>query len=131
MSRALDLLGVLSPGMSSVAEPKASDPPLYKTLVPGVATGIVGYNVINKHPVLGFFGGETLGQNAYRMYRGEGDDRTRAACNMGSMAAGITGSLLFKKHPFYGFCLGLAAGLVATSFVPGSNAYNYRHKGGK
>lgn len=129
MSKSLDLLGVLSPGMLSVANPAKNDPPLYKTLVPGIASGVVGYTVWKKHPVLGFFSGESLGQNAYRVYRGQGDDRTRAICNMGTMGAGIVGSLMWKKHPFYGFCAGFALASVAASYVPGSNAYRFRHKG--
>lgn len=128
--KAFDFLGILSPGALSVARPTSNDPPLYKTLVPGVASGVVGYKVFEKtHPVLGFFGSESLGQNAYRLYRGEGDDRTRALCNMSTMAAGILGSLGYKAHPFYGFVLAWAAATIATSYVPGSNAYRLRHGG--
>lgn len=121
--KTLDLLGVVSPGMHSLAEPGQADLPYTKTLLPGGVIGVAGAMGWKKHRVLGFLAGESLGQNTYRLYRGQGGDRVRALTNMGMTGAAVAGSLLWKKHPFWGFVAGLAAGTVATSFVPGSNAH--------
>jgi hypothetical protein len=118
----MDLLGVISPGMSQVAAGKNADLPLTKTLVPGLAAGIAGFAIVPAHPVLGFLGGETLGQNAYRLYRGQGTDRARALSNVGVIGATIGGSLMMKRHPFWGGVIGFVVGLAVTSLVPGSNA---------
>lgn len=128
MSRALDLLGVVSPSAATVAAGAAADVPLTKTLIPGVAAGIAGVALCPRHPLLGFLGGDAIGLNAYRLYRGQGDDRVMAACNIAIVAAGIAGSLLWKKHPGVGFALGFAAGVVATAAVPGSNAHRFAQK---
>ena len=125
MSRqGLDFLGVMSPGALSIAEPKASDPSLAKTIVPGAAAGVVGAFLWKKHPVLGFLAGDAIGLNAVRIIRGHGDDRRRAATNMALGASGIIGSLMWQRRPVWGWFVGHLVGAVATSFVPGSNAYN-------
>ncbi|KKW46504.1 MAG: hypothetical protein UY96_C0003G0007 [Parcubacteria group bacterium GW2011_GWB1_56_8] len=128
MSHALSFLGVVSPGAASIAQPISGDPPLTRTLVPGVAAGIVGFKLFPKHPLLGFLGAESIGQNAYRLWRGQGDDRLRAFTNMAGAASAITGSLLYKKHPFIGFTLGLVAGAFMTSFVRGSNSQKFKQE---
>jgi hypothetical protein len=126
-NKALEILGVISPSMASLAKPEVDQPSLVKTIIPGAAVGVAGYMLWKKHPVLGFFAGESLGLNAVRFVRNEGEDRTRALCNMGMTAAAVAGSLMWKKHPFWGFVVGLVVGGVATSFVPGSNAYKLRN----
>jgi len=124
MKHRLALLGAVSPGMASLADPSGSDLPYTKTLLPGGIAGAAGalYGLKRGHPFLGFIAAETVGQNAYRLYRGQGNDRTIGLCNVAQSAAIVTGALLWKKHPFYGGLVGLAVGLVATSFVKGSNA---------
>jgi hypothetical protein len=129
MSKALDILGVVSPSALSIAKPEPGQPSLMKTIVPGAAAGVLGFAMWKKHPVLGFFLGESLGLNAMRALRNEGDDRTRASCNVGMTVAAVAGSLMWPRHPFYGYVLGLAAGAVATSYVKGSNAYRLRNGG--
>ena len=126
MTKALQILGVVSPSAATVAQPD-SKMALVKTIVPAAVGGVAGFMVWKQHPVLGFLAGESLGVNALRFVRNQGDDRTRAACNFGVTAAGVAGSLMWKKHQVLGFVLGLAAGVVATSFVPGSNAYKLRN----
>ena len=122
MSRqALDFLGIMSPGALSIAEPK-TDPSLAKTIVPGAAAGVIGSLLWKKHMVLGFLAGDAIGLNAFRIFRDHGDDRVRAATNLGLGASGIIGSLMWQKHPVWGWLIGHMIGAVATSFVPGSNA---------
>lgn len=128
MNYALEALGVVSPSAAAIARHTPGDPALAKLLLPGAAAGLVGLSLWPQHRVLGFLGAEALGLNAYRYIRNEGDDRTRAACNVGAAAAAIAGSLLWQKHPFYGWALGFLAGAVATSFVPGSNAHAFVEK---
>lgn len=124
MSHPLAFLGVVSPGMKSLADPKSADLPYTKTLLPGGIAGVAGalYGLKIGHPFLGFLAAESVGQNAYRMYRGQGEDRKIGLCNMGQAASVVAGSLLWKKHPFYGGLLGLLAGVTATALVKGSNA---------
>lgn len=118
----MEILGVMSPGMAAVAEPKKSDPSLYKSLLPGTVAGIAGALAFENHRVLGFFAGEAVGLNAYRMYRGKGDDRRRAAGNLGMTAGLIAGSLMWESHPFWGAVSGLGVGIAATAMVKGTNA---------
>ena len=123
MSRqALDFLGIMSPGAASIAEPRTGDISLAKTIVPGAAAGVAGYFLWPAHPILGFLAGDAIGLNAFRIFRDKGDDRIRAATNLGLGASGIIGSLAMPKHPVWGWFLGHMIGAVATSFVPGSNA---------
>lgn len=122
MSKAYDILGVVSPSALAIATSEKSDVPLAKLLLPGLAGGLAGLTIWNQHPVLGFVLGDSLGLNAYRIYRGEGKDRTLAACNIGAASCGVAASLYFSKHPFWGFLLGFAVGNTITAFVPGSNA---------
>lgn len=127
MSRVSSLIiGVVSPAAQSLAEPTHQDPPLAYTILPGAAVGIAGVALWKNHRVLGFLAGDALGVNAYRLYRGQGDDRARALSNLGVAATSISGSLMWKKHPFWGWVLGFVAGSVVTSFVPGSNAYKLK-----
>lgn len=130
MSRMYDLLGVISPSSATVARAGegASDIPLTHVVVPAVAVGIAGFMKWKAHPVLGFFAGESVGANAYRLYRGEGNDRTLAACGLGTQAAAVTASLLCPKHPFLGYLGGFALGSAVTAFVPGSNLFNFLGK---
>jgi peptidoglycan/LPS O-acetylase OafA/YrhL len=121
----MDLLGVVSPGMSQVADGARADLPLTKTLVPGLSAGIAGFAFFPKHPVLGFLGGEVLGQNAYRLYRGRGADRARSLSNVGAMGCAVGGALLWKRHPFWGGVAGFLAGLAASALIPGSNANTF------
>lgn len=121
--RPIDLVGVVSPAAVQVAEPHSNDPPLYKTVVPGAALGVAGAVLWKKHRVLGFLLGDAVGVNAARLWRGHGDDRVRALCNMGTAGVAAASSLMMPKHPFYGWVLGFAVGTVASAFIPGSNAY--------
>lgn len=116
----MSLIGVVSPAAVTIAQPEKSDPALVKTLVPGVIAGVVGASLWEKHRVLGFLTGDAIGLNAYRLYRGKGDDRTRAATNLVASGAGIAGALFYKERPFVGWCAGFLVGAVATSFVEGS-----------
>jgi hypothetical protein len=132
MSRSIiDFLGVVSPAAVAVAQPAHTDPSLGHSLLPGVAAGVVGATAWKDHRVLGFLAGDTLGLNAYRFYRGQKDDRVRAACNVASSATAIAGSLYWKKHPFYGWVIGFVVGSVATAFVPGSNTHRFATGGSK
>ena len=126
MSKAFDLLGVVSPSSSIVARAESADVPMAYVVAPAVVCGIAGYHYAGKHfghPVLGFFAGESIGANAYRLYRGQGDDRTQALCGLGTQACAVVGSLRFKEHPFWGYVLGFVAGSAITALVPGSNAH--------
>lgn len=130
MARTLmDVLGVASPGLASVANPSPHNPHIGASLIPGVALGVGGYVLGGrvKHPVLGFFLAESVGMNAYRFYRNSPGDRTVAFTNLGVTLAAVTTSLAWKKHPFYGYLAGMALGIAATSFVPGSNAAKLVH----
>lgn len=124
----MDLLGAVSPGAAAIAQPNPANPHIGLSLVPGVALGVGGFVVGGKygHPVLGFLGAEALGLNACRLLRNHPGDRTIAFTNLATAGSAIAGSLVYKAHPFWGWWLGLAAGLVATSFVPGSNSSRLR-----
>lgn len=122
MSRALDLLGVVSPSSSMVARAGLGDVPVAYVVAPAMATGLAGYALCKSHPVLGFFAGEAVGANAYRLYRRQGNDVRIAGCGLATQAVAVTGSLLWKKHSFYGYLLGFAVGSAASALVPGSNA---------
>ena len=123
MSKALDFLGVVSPSSSVVARADQADIPMAYVVAPAVVVGIAGYRAWPKHPVLGFFAGESIGANAYRLYRGQGDDRTIALSGLGTQACAVAGSLSFKSHPFWGYILGFIAGSAITALVPGSNSH--------
>ena len=125
--KTMQLLGVLTPTTAAVAEP-AGKPPLSMTVLPAGVLGVGAALKMKDHPFLGFIGGESIGMNAYRVWRGKTNDRRVAFTNMGQAAAIIGGSLMWKKHPFWGGVLGLAAGVAAMSFVPGSNANKLFHK---
>jgi len=125
MSHALSFLGAISPGMASLADPTMANLPYTKTLLPGGIAGVGGalYGLKIGHPFLGFIAAESIGQNAFRLYRGQGNDRTIAFCNMGQAAAIVAGALFAgRANAFWGGLAGLAAGLIATSMVKGSNA---------
>lgn len=124
---AMDFLAVMSPGAASIAEPKAGDPELYKTIVPGAAVGVAGFFAWKKHPVLGFLAGDAIGLNGARLIRNGADDWKTAACNLGLAASGIVTAVAFEKklHPFFGWWVGHILGAVATGFVPGSNANKF------
>ena len=122
MGKVYDLLGVVSPSALMVAKSEESDIAPVSVLGPGVVGGVAGLTLWKEHRVLGFLLGESVGMNAYRLYRGQGTDRTLAMCNLGSAVAGVAGSLMWKKHPFYGWVVGFVLGSTATAFVPGSNA---------
>ena len=117
----MELLGVVSGTMRNVADGGKELPLAYNAL-PGAAVGVVGALRWKGHPVLGFLTGDALGANAYRMYRGQGDDRTIASCNIAQTASIVGGSLMWKKPTFWGGVLGFVVGAIATSYVPGSNA---------
>ncbi len=118
------LLGAVAPGIAAVAKPDPKNPHIGLSLVPGVALGVGGFVVGGKygHPFLGFMAAEAVGLNAYRAYRNHPGDRTIAATNLATTGTMIAGSLAWKAHPFWGGLLGLLAGVVATSFVKGSNS---------
>lgn len=124
----IDFLGIVSPSSAAVAHPAPSDPTLVAMVAPAAALGLVGVAAWPKHRFLGFVLGETVGGNAFRLYRGQGDDRARALCNVGATMAGVTGSLMWKAHPFWGYVLGFGLGTLATALVPGSNAHKSLRK---
>lgn len=117
-----DLLGVLSPAASAVAEPKSTNPHLGVSLIPGATGAVAGFLLWPQHRVLGVLAGDALGLNAYRLYRNAPGDRTTALTNMGVAATAIAGSLAWKAHPFWGWFAGFLVGAAATSFVDGSNS---------
>jgi hypothetical protein len=125
MSKALDFLGVISPSSAIVGRAGSADAPMAYIVGPAVVGGISGFALWKKHPVLGFFSGEAIGANAYRVYRGQGDDRTIAACGLGTQACAVTGSLMNPKHPFYGYVGGFILGSVVSAFIPGSNVHRF------
>jgi ATP-dependent protease ClpP protease subunit len=47
-------------------------------------------------------------------------DKKKAACNLAVEGAAVYGALRYRKHPVLGYLGGMAAGLAATYFVPGS-----------
>lgn len=123
------LLGAVSPGAASIANPNPANPHIGLSLVPGVALGVGGYFIGERsggHGVLGFLGAEAIGLNAARLLRNHPGDRTIAATNLATAGAAIAGSLMYKAHPFWGWWLGLIGGIIATSFVPGSNSAKLR-----
>lgn len=122
---ALDFLAVMSPGAASIAEPKAGDPSLAHTIVPGAAAGVAAAFMFPKHPVLAFLGGDAIGLNAARLIRGNADDRKTAACNLSLAASGIVASLMYPKRPFIAWWVGHFLGAAALAFVPGSNSHKF------
>lgn len=116
-----ELLGVVSQSMSIVAQPEKANVPT-AVILAGAGAGIAGFSLIKEHRVLGFLAGDSIGMNAFRIYRGEGDDRKLAACNLATMACLVVGSLAVPKHPFWGGLAGFAVGVAATALVPGSNS---------
>lgn len=96
-------------------------------LLPGVAGAGAGAFFWKKHRWLGALAGLSVGDNAYRLWKGDGDDRKGAVADMGVTAAGIAASLYFKKHPVLGFLGGALVGSGIASFVPGSTAHQIRH----
>jgi hypothetical protein len=127
MNKGYELLGVLSQSMSIVAQPEKTNVPT-AVILGGAAAGIAGYSLVKEHRVLGFLAGDSIGMNAFRIYRGAGDDRKLAACNLATMGCLVVGSLAYKKHPFWGGLAGFLTGVVATSFVEGSNSHNLLRK---
>lgn len=107
-----------------MADPKSTDLPYSKTLLPGGILGAAGalYGLRVGHPFLGFIVSETVGQNAYRFYRNSPGDRRLALCNVAQSLAIVSGSLAWKKHPFWGGIVGLGVGLAITSMINGSNS---------
>lgn len=128
MINGYDLLGVVSPSMLAVAKSEELGMPVAASLAPGLAAGLAGMALWGQHRVLGFIAGDSLGMNAYRLYRGQGKDRTLGGCNIAVAASTVVGSLLAKDHPFLGGCAGFIAGVAVTAFVPGSNASKLRDK---
>ena len=122
-----ELLGVLSQSMSIVAQPEKMNVPT-TVILGGAAAGIVGFSLVKEHRVLGFLAGDSIGMNSFRLYRNEGDDRKLALCNLATMGCLVAGSLAVPKHPFWGGLAGFVTGIVATSFVEGSNSYNLLRK---
>lgn len=122
MSTAYNILGVVSPSALAVAKVDELDMPIAAVLVPGVGGGLAGLALWREHRVLGFLAGDSLGMNAYRLYRGDPGDRALALCNLGAAGAGIAGSLMTPKHPFWGWVGGFLLGSAVTALVPGSNA---------
>jgi hypothetical protein len=122
MKIARNFLGVLSPSTMAVAYPQAGDPPPYSSVFPGAVLGLATLTLSKKHPFLAFLAGDAVGGNAYRMWRGQGDDRRRVFGNLAVTAAIIGGSLKWKQHPFFGGVIGFGVGVLATSFVRGTLA---------
>lgn len=118
--------------MSSVANPKLDDPYLPSSLIPGVTGGVTGFFVWKKHPFLGFLAGEAMGMNAARIVRNRSIDHPRAFSNLGVASSIISGSLVGGnsrwRAPFWGGVAGWVVGVVATSFVKGSNAHMLRRR---
>ncbi len=123
MSSALKLLGVLSPSSAAVANPAGGDPPLVLSVAPAAAVGLAGVALWPEHRLLGLIAGEAVGGNAYRLWRGQGDDRVRAVGNLFAAGTGVAGSLMWQKHPFLGWFIGFAVGSAATALVKGTNAH--------
>jgi hypothetical protein len=88
------------------------------SVVPGLATGVLGAVFWKKHRVLGFLGGSAVGTSAYTLATGNkilGYGRARAVANLGMVGASVGGSLIWKKHPILGYIAGGFVGSIATS----------------
>lgn len=123
-----DLLGAVSPPAAAAtavavkpSHPQAMQILKARVLPAGVGAG-VGYYAWKKHHWLGAFMGAAVGDNAYRLWRGVGDDRKGALGDLVAAGAAVGGSLYMKKRPVVGFLGGAALGAVVSSFVPGSTA---------
>lgn len=141
--RAKDVVAALAPPprsslslVKSDAAAQTSATEHVKAWIPGLAGGAVGAYMWKRHRVLGFLAGHAVGSNATKLYKG---DRKSALCDLAVEGAAILGALNYKKLPLIkhlsktvgpvaGFAGGLAAGLVATSFVDGSPASELKAK---
>lgn len=129
--RAYDILAALTPppkpeATTALARPESAATTVKRRLselAPGMIGGAAGATLWSDHRVLGFLLGLAIGDSAADIKRG---DTKKAACELGVAVAGIAGSLWAHKHlkwhPALGWVAGEAAGMVATSFVPGSPA---------
>lgn len=122
MRSARDLLGVISPSTLAVAYPQKGDPPPYSSVFPGAVLGLATLTLSKKHPFLAFLAGDAVGGNAYRLWRGQGDDHRRVFGNLTVAASIIGGSLWWKRHPFFGGIAGFGAGVLMMSLVRGTLA---------
>lgn len=95
-----------------------------------IAGGGVGLVMFaGTHPVLGFLGGATLGNEAPRLFKP--GERVDALCRIGVQGSAIAGSVMLEKHPVLGYLGGMLLGAYATSLVPGSMMHDLRGKAGK
>ena len=89
---------------------------------PTLVGGAAGALAWQKHRVLGFLAGQSLAYNGAALLKGDADQKKEAVYQLAVEGSGIAGALYLKKHmhPVFGWLVGIAAGSIATSFLPGS-----------
>jgi hypothetical protein len=128
VSRAADIVAALAPppsGSSTALVPQSPRPTTKEIaldVLPGLGGGVVGALSWKRHRVLGFLLGHALAATAVPLYRGHGNERKRALCQLGVEGAGIGGALLWKDHPVLGWIGGIMLGTGVTMLIPGSPA---------
>lgn len=128
INRAADIVAALTPPAagSTALVPTGAPESVTKKLVkfvPGAVGALAGAYFWKSHRWLGLVAGHALINSAYEAYKG---DKKKALCYAAVEGAAVLGALNYKKipvlkvHPVAGFLGGLAAGITATYFVPGS-----------
>ena len=92
-----------------------------ESLVPspktGLAVGIAGALLWQRHRILGLIAGMAIGSNASALITK--DTRGMAIRNLVLEGAAVAGALLLENHPVFGFAGGAVAGGLAAPHVPG------------
>jgi hypothetical protein len=114
----------LVPGTPAAAVVKVG-PSLGKAAIafaPTLVGGAAGAMLWKKHRVLGFLAGQSLAYNGAALLKGNADQKKEAMYQLAVEGSGIGGALYLKKymHPVFGWIVGIVAGTVATSMLPGS-----------
>jgi xanthosine utilization system XapX-like protein len=114
----------LVPGTPAAAVVKVG-PSLGKAAIafaPTLVGGAAGALAWQKHRVLGFLAGQSLAYNGAALLKGDANQKKEAVYQLAVEGSGIAGALYLKKHmhPVFGWIVGIAAGSIATSFLPGS-----------
>lgn len=97
--------------------------PAHGHLIGGAVAGVVGAFAWKNHPVLGFIGGESLGNNIPALFAAE--QRRDALCNMAQTGAGMLGAHLLPSS-----ATSRAIGFVVADILAGLllSASGLRHK---
>jgi len=116
----------LVPGTPAAAVVKVG-PSLGKAAIafaPTLVGGAAGALAWKNHRILGFLAGQSLAYNGAALLKGDADQKKEAVYQLAVEGSGIAGALYLKKHmhPVFGWLVGIAAGTVATSLLPGTPA---------